>query len=137
MGKFVGIGTTLSVSSSSGSLTIGQIRSISNTESTATEVDLSTLDSTGSFRNFKPGLLDPGGLTMDLVYDPGLSSHQRLYTYYKARTLKTWTVTYSTSGANTHSFEAFISGIGNEIPLDDLISASVSLRKSGDAGFSS
>lgn len=137
MGKYVGIGTTLSVSTSSGTLAIAQIRSMSQTESTATEIDLSTLDSSGAFREYKAGLLDPGGLTMDLAYDPTATSHQRLVTYYKARANKTWTITYATTDTNAHSFEAFVAGVGNEIPLDDLISCGITLRKSGDFGFSS
>lgn len=136
MAKAIGFGSELSVASTTGTLDIGQIRSISGPDSEYDDVDTTTLDSSTNFRTFIPGLADPGALTIELVADPTLASHSRLSTYFEAGSLKTYTVSHATS-ANTQSFSAYVKSIGQEIPLDDLVTRSVVFKVSGDPGWTS
>lgn len=136
MAKNIGYGSELSVASTTGTLDIGQIRSISGPDSEYDDVDTTTLDSSTNFRTFIPGLADPGVVTIEVVSDWTLTAQSRLRTYFEAGTAKTYTISHPTS-ANTQSFSAYVKSIGQEIPLDDLIMSTYSFKLSGDAGWTS
>ena len=136
MAKGIGFGSELSVASTTGVLDIGQIRSISGPNSAYDDVDTTTLDSSSNFRTFVAGLADPGEVTIELVADPTLTSHARLSLYHEAGSAKTYTISHPTS-ANTQAFSAYIKSLGQEIPLDDLITRSVTFKISGDPGWTS
>ena len=136
MAKGIGYGSELSVASTTGTLEVGQIRSISGPDSEYDDVDTTTLDSSTNFRTFVAGLADPGVVTIELVADPTLTSHTRLSTYHEAGSIKVWTISHPTS-ANTQAFSGYVKSIGQEIPLDDLITRSVSFKVTGDPGWTS
>lgn len=137
MTKRVGFGSILTCTSSTGTLTIGQIRSIDGPSGSGTDVDTTTLDSSSNFRTFSPGPTDPGELTLDLVYDKALNDHGRLGSYYASQVAKTWTVTDGSSTGPTRAFSGYIKSMGAAIPLDDVITCSVTIKVSGVPGFSS
>lgn len=137
MAKLIGYGSVLTTTTSTGTREIGQIRSISGPAGSGTDVDTTTLDTTGKFRTFARGPVDPGTVTLSLVYDPTLASHQELGTLYASGTAKNWTVYHGSSTGNTDIFSAYISSMSREIPLDDVISCDVVLKVSGHPQYSS
>lgn len=136
MAKEIGYGAELSVATTTGTLDIAQIRSISGPDSEADMVDTTTMDSSTNYRTFIQGLADPGQVTLELVYDGTSVGHARLETYQENMTSKVYTISYPTS-ANTQSFTAYVQSLSVEIPLDDLITQSVTLKITGDPGWSS
>lgn len=138
MAKEIGFGATFTVATTTGTLTIGQIRSISGPGSDADMVDTTTLDSSTSYRTFTQGLADPGEVSLEVVYDGVTAAvgHSRLETYQENRTSKVYTITYPTT-ANTQSFTAYVKGLSQEIPLDDLVMQTITMKITGDPGWSS
>jgi len=130
MVKKIGFGTSLAVTSTTGQLTIGQIRTLTPPGTDATDVDTTTLDSSSNFRTFVSGPIDPGEVTFELAYDPSTLAHQRLSQYHNALNVKTFTIDYA-STFGTQAFSAYIKSLGAEVPLDDLITQSVTLKVSG------
>lgn len=134
MAKRIGYGVTLETTTSTGVLSIGYIRSISGPSAAINDVDTTTLDSTGGFRTFIPGLIDGGEVTCDMLYDPSIESHKTLGTRFKARTSATYTITDPSTTAGA-AFTGYIKGLSREIPLDDVITCSVTFKVSGNPGY--
>ncbi len=136
MAKIIGYGSVLTTTSSTGTLEHGQIRSISGPAGSASDVDTTCLDSTSNFRTFARGPVDPGEVTLTLAYDPALDTHKRIGTYYANGTVLNWTVYHGSSTGATDIINAYVSSMGREIPLDDLITCEVTLKASGNPNYS-
>jgi len=55
-----------------------QVRSIGGISMTSDEIESTTLDNVGSFREFLQGFRDAGEMALELVWDPSLPSHGSL-----------------------------------------------------------
>lgn len=137
MAKTLGFGVTLTTTTSTGTVTIGNIRNVSHGDASGETVDSTTHDSTdGFYRTFIGSLIDPGEMTLELLSDPAENSHQLLSQRLGTRTKNAYTVTLPTTTSDTEVFSAIVSSVGEEIPLDDVITMSIGLKKTGTAGFS-
>ena len=126
-----GQGTTLAMNST----VISQIRTISGPDMSVTVVDVTTLDSS-SVVTKKPGNVDPGQLTLDLIWDHNDGVHKIITDAITARTTGTFLVTLPSSGTRTISVGGFFSAVSPEVPLDDAITASATIECSGAVTFS-
>jgi len=124
-----GQGTLLAMNST----LISQIRSISGPDVSVTSVDVTTLDSS-SIISKKPGNIDPGQITLDLIYDHNAGVHGDLVTALTARTTGTFLITFPSS--NKISVGGFVAGLSPETPLDDAVTASVTIECSGPVTYS-
>ena len=136
MAKRIGYGVTLETTTSTGTLSIAYCRNIDGPSADINDVDTTTLDSTGGFRTFIAGLIDGGEVTTELMYDPTVESHKTLGTRFKARTLHTWTITDPTTAAGS-AFSGYIKSMSRAIPLDDVVTCSVTFKVSGNPGYTS
>lgn len=107
---FRSAGTTLSYKNgTSGSTTIGKLTSIGEINQTADEVDITTLESTGAYREYLQGYKDAGTLDVSGLYAPGDSSQQAFNTLYLSGETVEWTITFPDK--STLTFEGFVSGV--------------------------
>uniref|UniRef100_A0A6M3LDP1 Lambda phage tail tube protein N-terminal domain-containing protein n=1 Tax=viral metagenome TaxID=1070528 RepID=A0A6M3LDP1_9ZZZZ len=144
MAVAIGIGSAMSVASTSaGALVIGKIRSIDGPEVDRPPMDVTTMDSAGSYREFRTGgPIDGGEVSLDIVYFTTDAGMRYLVNHLEANphavassaALKTYTITYGSAGG-TQAFAAVIAGLSQAIPLDDAITRTVRLKVTGDAGF--
>lgn len=139
MAKTFGYGSVITVTTTTAETDIGCVRSISGPGVSADDVDTTCLDSSTNFRTFVPGLLDPGEVTFEVVYDPATatSMHARLYEYMNSRSTKTFKIYHGSSTGDSDSFSAYVKGLSREIPLDDLITAEYTLKVTGGPGYTS
>ena len=139
MAKQIGYGSVIAVATSTGGagVNIGQVRSIDGPNLSANDVDTTTLDSSSNFRTFIQGLTDPGVVTLEVVLDSTLASGQypRLVRANQNREQVNFEVYYGSSTGDGFTFNGYVQGIGPQIPLDDLITAEISIKASGDPGF--
>ena len=135
MAKTHGYGSVLVVTTTTGDANIGQIRSISGPGVSGSDVDTTTLDSSSNYRTFVAGLLDPGEVTINLVYAPTTVSHKRLVYYMSQRSTKGFKVYHGSTAGTEQTFSAYIKGMGREIPLDDLITGDLTLKVTGKPGY--
>ena len=77
---------------------------------------------------------DAGTVTFDIIHDHNLTSHIRLGTYFETAVTKSWSVTHPTTTYD-RSFSAYINNLSEAIPLDDVVTRSISLKITGDAGL--
>lgn len=115
-----------------GSITVGNIISISGPNQTRDSVDVSTMDSTSSFREFVPSMLDPGEMTFECNYDGTAAGTANELNTAKTATAATWTVTFS-GGSATSSWacKGWITALGHAIPFDDKVTQSVTIKFTG------
>lgn len=113
---------------------LGQIIGISGPGASGEAVNTTTLDSTDNYETFVGDTVDPGEVSVELAYDPTHATHTRLNTYLGSRVAKTYTVTDSTG--NAESFSAIVNGVSREIAQKDMNKSTVTLKVSGNPGFS-
>lgn len=137
MAKNVGYGSVLIVCSTDNTTenNIAQVRSITGPGVSGNDVDTTTMDSTSNYRTFVAGLLDPGELTFNLVYDSTSTTHALLAHLMGERHTGVWKVCIGSTGGTATTFSGHIKGMSREIPLDDVITCDVTVKVSGLPGY--
>ena len=135
MTKTLGYGSVLVVTTTTGDANIAQIRNFGGPSASFGDVDTTTLDSSSNYRTFVPGLGDPGEVTLALVYDPTAITHKRLTYYMGQRSVKGFKVYHGSTAGTEQTFNAYVKSLGRETPLDNLITADVTLKVTGKPGY--
>ena len=136
MAKTVGYGSVLvATSSTAGDFNLGALRNISGPGVSGNDVDTTTLDSSSNYRTFVCGLLDPGEVSFGVVYDAANAMHKRLAYYAGQRVSKLFTIYHGSSGGDTDAFTAYVKGLSREVPLDDVITADITLKVTGKPAY--
>lgn len=135
MAKTLGFGSVITVASTTGEIDIGQVADAGGPDGSATNVDTTTLDTTGNFRTYARAPVDGGSLNLSVVYDNGLASHNVIGTLYASGTQKTWKVYPGSSTGTAESFTGHVESMGRAITVDDVIRGTFGIKVSGDPGF--
>lgn len=137
------IGSKLSVDTSSTSTAswqqIANLTSIGEIGIESDEIDVTTLDSTGDFKEFIGGAKDGGTVELEgnFVTDAGLT---QLYTLAGSRAVKHFKVEYPLTGTQTNAakweFDGYVASCKDgEKTVDGLITFSASIRVTGAPTF--
>ena len=135
-GAVLGLGTAVSSVA-----TITNISSISGPNQSRDAIDITTLASASITKEFIPGMVDPGELTMELNYNEtealvltaatyGLGNHYPVY--YKIQ----FPDSTNTSASSNFSGSGFITALGHALDTGSKISQSVTLKLTGPATYS-
>jgi predicted secreted protein len=135
-----GYGTLLKLGDGGGPetfTTVGEVRSISGPSMETEEIDVTTHSSAaaGAFREFILGLIDAGTVEFDINYVPADATHISLRTIFLARTKRNWQIVLPGS-VQTISFAGYVKTMPFEFPVDDAITAKISIRCTGAPTFS-
>jgi len=123
----IGHGTTL-VGSTSG--TIGNVISITVGGRTRDMIDISTMDSTNLFREYKAGMADEGEFTAEVNFDDTAGTiATAINSAFQDRTSQTWTITFP--GGKTFVATGVISSFDISDPFDDKITMSITIKITG------
>lgn len=114
---------------------IAQVTSINGPGVDFPEVDTTTMDSSSNYRTSVPGLGNPGDVTIGLMYDPAHASHKIMAEAAVNRTTKVFTIYHATSTGDTDVFSAWVKGISREIPLDNMITADMTIHVTGKPNY--
>ena len=135
----VGFGATLQLGSSTNSsdyTNIGNVTRITGPSIRRGVVDISTMDSTGGWQEFKPAMIDPGEMTFELNYvgetatAKGIWLHNLLTaTAYYA---KLWLNDHATASQRSSiACAAFLVGKDMETPMDGKVANTITLKFTG------
>jgi predicted secreted protein len=104
-------GTKLSYTPAAGGskTAIGKLTSIGEINQTADEIDITTLDSTGAYREYLQGFKDAGTLDVTGLYAPGDASQQAFNTLYQSGETVKWEIAFH--DGSTLTFDGFVSGV--------------------------
>jgi predicted secreted protein len=96
-------------------------------------VDVTTNTSPNGFREFIAGLADGGEVTFTLNWHDDESTHQLLWTLQQAREVTPFQVAFPQFETNNlFDFDAFVTGLPINSPIDDKVSQDVTLKITGN-----
>lgn len=98
------------------------------------EIDVTTHDSAGSFRETVNGFKAPAEISFPLVYDPANTHHEYLRANHGG-TAVGFQVILPDAGAATFEFEAIIKGFRVSAPVDGRLEATVTVKPTGAITF--
>jgi len=130
-----GVGTTFKRSNMLSSATfaaIAEINSIKGPDKKRNVIDVTSLDSTGGYREFIAAFRDGGQVVMNFTRD----GYDDMNDDFEIETLVDYQIVFPGS-IGTFEFSGLVTDIGNSIPLDDKITMSVTIKVSGQSGFQS
>ena len=104
-----------------------KITSIGLPEQDADEVDLTSFDSEDGFREFVQGLKDPGSVDIEALYTKDFVDEMQ--DDFNDGTISTYVIEFPNEEGV--EFKAFVQSIGGEVPMEEGISMSVSLKLTG------
>ena len=125
MAAYTGFATTIKF----GGTPVVAVTDISGPGVTVNAIDVSTRDSLA--RAFKPGMYDAGEVTFSIVYDPDAATHQALTTAVLAGSILACILTLSDTTPATITFSGFITNFAVKTPMDDAMTADVTVKITG------
>lgn len=128
-------GTLLRIDDGTGSYTtIAEVTDIGGPSMSLDPIDVTSHDSTAAYREFIGGLLDAGEVTLTINYVPTAGTHDAttgLIADMVARVVRNFKLVFPDSGTTTWTFAALITAFESAEPIDDKLSADVTLKLSG------
>lgn len=114
---------------------IAEVGSITGPNLSRATIDVTSLDSTGGYREFIGSFRDGGELTFEMNFT------RNGYIFMKddleSDVKKNYQIVLADTGATTFDFLGFVSALGLAVPLDDKVSSSVTIKISGEVTVSS
>lgn len=116
--------------------TIAGVRNISGPGLSLDTEDVTSHDSTNAWEEHVGTILRTGEVTLDLVYDPNAATHKNssggLLADLVSRTAQTYSIVFASNPTVTWSFSAFVTGFEPSAPHDGALTASVTLKVTGE-----
>lgn len=129
MAKYAAYGTLLK----RGATTIAAVTNISGPGLSLDTEDVTSHDSTGAWEEVVATILRSGDISVDIVYDPAAATHKNaaggLLADLVSRTAQTYSITFT--GPVVWEFSAFVTGFEPSAPVDGALTASVSMKPTG------
>jgi predicted secreted protein len=136
MGQAIaGIGTIINRWDGSQWVPIANINSASGPGSERTTIDVTTLDSTGGYREFITGLRDGGEFTFGMNFV--IETYLLIKDDFEDNDLQQYSVVFPDDESSTIVFDGIVTGFPLDIPLDDKVTCNVTIKISGEPDVTS
>ena len=137
---FSGVGTTFmrrvgSGSSSDDWVQMAEINSITGPNKTRATIDVTSLDSTGGYREFIPSFRDAGEVTLNMNFT--LDSYDDMEADFASEASNDYQIILPDTNNTTFEFAGFVSALGLAVPLDDKVSSDVTIKITGQVTITS
>ena len=134
---FTGIGTVFYRQNPIGSAweVIANINSISGPSSSRETVDVTTLGSTGGYREFIGSLRDPGDISLSMNFL--VATYTTMKEDFESSTLRNYRIVLPDTASTTLEFSGLVTDLPLEVPLDDKVSADITIKISGATDLTS
>jgi len=114
---------------------IAEINSISGPNMSRETIDVTSLDSTGGYREFIAGFRDPG--TVELEMNFTRSGYETMKDDFESDTRQNYEIVLPDSDTTTLEFEGLVTELPLDIPNDDKVTVSVTIQISGSVNLES
>ena len=114
---------------------IAEINSITGPGKTRDTIDVTSLDSTGGYREFIGGFRDGGTVTLPMNFTR--STYEVMNTDFESDVLQNYEILLPDTEATSFEFEGLVTELGLGIPADDKVSADVTIKISGQVVINS
>lgn len=114
--------------------TIAEVRSIGALALTVELIDVTNHSSTGGYKELLPSFKDAGQVTADLNFLPSdatQSPTSGLINDFDNRTKRNFRIVFPNIAATTVTFAAYITNFSVNAPIDDRLSAALTLKITG------
>ena len=112
--------------------TVAEITSISPPSLDIPEVEVTHFESPNGFREYIPGLKDAGEFSFEINYVPNDATQNAstgIMANFLARTTLNWKIEFPQfSGTPTWAFPGYIKAFEPNVPVDDKITATITVR---------
>jgi predicted secreted protein len=137
----IGYGITLYVSDAAPDTTadnvVAGVMTVTPPSPTRDIIDVSSSDSPGMAREFIAGMIDYGEVTAEILWVPGTAADVLLRTISLERSPRTYKITWSQLDPDVSiTFLAFLTAFERTSPLDDKMTASITLKVTGAPSYS-
>ena len=127
MGKSAAKGTILNVNS----VAVGSLSNIDGLEPTMETIDVTTLDSSGGYREFVGGLKDGGELPVDGYLNAGDAGQTAIQAAFDAGVAVPCSIVFPATIGYTWTFNGLVTGFKTGAALEDAVSFSATIKVSG------
>lgn len=124
-----GVGTSLYRGTVTALNKIAEVNSISGPNSSRSQIDVTSLDSTGGYREFIGGFRDGGEVTLNMNFTP--ATYGLMQNDFESDVNQTYIIVMPNAAATQISFSAFVQSVGFAVSADDKITSDVTLKVSG------
>lgn len=108
---------------------IAEINSIAGPNKSRDTIDVTSLDSTGGYREFIGGFRDGGSVTLPMNFTR--ATYELMNSDYESDVLRNYEILLPDAEGTSFEFEALVTELGLGIPADDKVTADVTLKVSG------
>ena len=129
---FAGVGTVFKRAG----VAVAEVNSISGPNSTRNQIDVTSLDSTGGYKEFIGGFRDGGEVTLNMNFTKatyGLMQND----FENDDNSIAYTVVLSDASATTIGFNGFVQSLGFAVPTEDKVTADVTIKVTGPVTITS
>lgn len=120
------LGTTIS----KGGTLIGGLTEINGVDMSADTIDVTTLDSTGGYRQFLAGFKDAGEVSISGFFAPGDAGQAAMITAFGSGASDTFIITFPESMGATWTFTGIVTKITTGASIEDPVSFEATLKVS-------
>lgn len=110
---------------------VGDLRSISSPSMTQEELDVTTLDSDGGYREFIGGFKDPGEVSLTGFFVPEDEGQAELYRVFDAGEQAEFEIEFPPSMETNWQFSGIVTAYNTPIDLEEAVGFEVTIRVSG------
>lgn len=131
----IGFGTRFFMAATAGAAALtklAEVTSVGFPNEQVVEVEVTHYESANRTREFIPGLNDAGEITLELNWIPGSATDELIQTAKgdgKVRTMRI--ATPADDDAQMYTFPGFVRGYERTAPMDDKMTATVTIRVAG------
>ncbi len=130
-----GVGTSFRRWNGSSWENIAEINSITGPNKSRDTIDVTSLDSTGGYREFIGGFRDGGSVTLPMNFTR--DTYDTMNTDFEDDDLQNYEIFLPDDDGTSFEFEALVTELGLGIPADDKVTADVTLKVSGQVTVNS
>jgi predicted secreted protein len=135
---FSGVGTTFKRGDGASAevfTAIAEVNSISGPNKTRATIDVTSLDSTGGYREFIAGFRDAGEVTLNMNFTR--DGYVDMNTDFESDSSVNYQIVLSDTGATTLDFAGWVTSLGMAVPMDDKVTADVTVKIDGQVTLTS
>ena len=128
-----GVGTKFQRRNGSAYVSLAEVNSITGPSMTRAFIDVTSLDSTGGYREFITGFRDAGTISLKMNFTT--ASYAFIKEDFQKVAANAYKIVLSDPGLSTLEFEGLVTELPLPIPTDDKISADCTIKITGEVIF--
>lgn len=119
---------------------LGEISDLTPPSITKDIIETTNHGSTNGVKTYIGGLVDNGEASVTVNYDPEDAAHTAVRNLAKTAheatsALKFFKFTFANSGASTEAFQGIVTGFEQSAPIDDKLSATFTIKVTGEVTY--